>query len=98
MRMLSLGPEENPGHQRCDACRWHLLAALATNGDTGTSRSHGSSLSVVRHHLISGARRVRKLELVDGHPRIGPRSRDRSSDRTRRLAYTGFLLSRSVMS
>jgi len=20
--MLSLGPEENPGHQGCDACRW----------------------------------------------------------------------------
>jgi len=56
-----------------------FLAALATNGDTGTSRSHGSSLSVVRHHLISGAWRVRKLELVDGRPRIGPRSRYRSS-------------------
>ena len=22
MRLLSLGPEENPGHQGCDACRW----------------------------------------------------------------------------
>src|SRR5262245_62626953 len=52
----------------------------------------------VRHHLISGARRVQKIEPVSACPIFGPRNRYRSSDRSRRLAYPGFLLSGIVMS
>jgi len=74
--MWSLEPEESPGHQGCDACRWHLLAALATNGDTGTSRFHGSSWSVEPSDIILYQHRgaSERPSWLAGVPRIGPRA------------------------
>ena len=46
-----------------------FLAALATNGDTGTSRFHGSSLSVEPSDIILYQERgaSEKIELVGRH-------------------------------
>src|SRR5215831_1858596 len=95
MRMSSLEPEESPGHQGCDACRWHLSRCL---GDERRYRHIPFSRQLlvgraVRHHLISAPRRVRKIELVGGRAPYWSGYRYRSSDGSRRLAYTGFLLS-----
>ena len=47
---------------------------------------------------IRSAARLKRSSWLVGMPHIGPRNPYWSSDRTRRLAYTGFLLSRTVMS
>src|SRR5258708_1591107 len=67
MRMLSLGPEENPGHQGCDACRWPFSLPWRRTEipahpvfTAALGRSSRPTLS------ISGAWRVRKIELVGG--------------------------------
>src|SRR5262245_8867545 len=67
---VATGTGRKPRPSRIRRLPMAFLAALATNGDTGTSRSHGRSLSVIRHHLISGSEAVRKLELFDGRPRM----------------------------
>src|SRR5215831_11177944 len=52
MRMSSREPEESPGHKDAMPADGTFLAALATNGDTGTSRFHGSSWSVEPSDII----------------------------------------------
>src|SRR5262245_16425902 len=95
MRMSSLEPEESPGHKDAMPADGTFLAALATNGDTGTSPFHGSSWSVEPSDIILYQERgaSEKIELVGRRAHIGARNRYRSSDGSRRLAYTGFLLS-----
>jgi hypothetical protein len=77
-----------------------FLAALATNRDTGTSRFHSSSWSVEPSDIILYQERgaSERSSWLAGVPHIGPRIRYRASDRSWRLAYTGFLLSKTVMS
>jgi hypothetical protein len=52
MRMSSREPEESPGHKDAMPADGTFLAALATNGDTGTSPFHGSSWSVEPSDII----------------------------------------------
>src|SRR5262249_19894642 len=94
------GTGRKPRPSRMRRLPMAFLAALATNGDTGTSRFHGSSLSGEPSDVILYQERSvsERSSWLVGVPHIGPRNRYRSSDRSRRLAYTGFLLSRSVMS
>src|SRR5215475_193702 len=100
MRMSSREPEESPGIKDAMPADGTFLAALATNRDTGTSRFHGSSWSVEPSDIILYQERgaPERSSWLAGVPHIGPRNRYRSSDRSRRLAYTRFLLSRTVMS
>jgi len=85
---------------QCECCHWDrkktpaikdampadgtLLAALATNGDNGTSGFHGSSWSVEPSDII--------LYQERGASKRSSRSAGVP------LAYTGFLLSGTVMS
>jgi hypothetical protein len=76
IRLLSLEPEESPGHQGCDARRWHLAAAHWLNGDTGTSRFHGSSLTVqpsdfILYQMRRASERSRVIIRAFAHRRIG---------------------------
>src|SRR5262249_13962540 len=52
MRMSPREPEESPGHKDAMPADGTFLAALATNGDTGTSPFHGSSWSVEPSDII----------------------------------------------
>src|SRR5258708_12408240 len=67
MRMLCGGREENPGTQGCDACRWPFSLPWRRTEipahpvfTAALGRSSRPTLS------ISGAWRVRKIELVGG--------------------------------
>src|SRR5215471_17556673 len=76
-----------------------FLAALATNGDTGTSRFHGSSLSVEPSDVILYQERgvSERSSWLAGVPHIRPRSRYGSSGglHIRDFYYSGPLYLRS---
>jgi hypothetical protein len=92
-RLLSLEPEESPGHQGYDARRWHLVAAHCLNGDTGTSRFRGSSLTVQPSDLFlyqtrRSSERSRAIILAFPH-----RHESLQSERgTRRRVYGIFII------